>query len=402
MSAVRFGNEACSALGMKVSRMTNGLTRQIDELQRLQDIGDSAAPILSVYLNLAPFPEEAGTIGARLRDMLKPIETMAQDLDRDGSRSLRRGIARALDMVPTLEGHRGHGWAFFVNDQLGLERQVIVPPRVWDCAMAGPRPYLRPLRAALDEFRRVATVVLDARRAEITVSYADEVLDHRVLEAEVVRKSNRGGWHGLDERRNKGHADEVRNRLWRETAETLAIVGRDIGIDVVFVGGQKKATDALVGSLPPALGKLVGSTFAIDVHTVTEGRLLETVRSLEEAYERQEEKRLVAAIYSARAADEPAAIGLDQVLRAVNQMAVAHLVVQHGAIVEGRACRSCGRLYLGDGACAACGAATAEISDVLEAMVHQVVTAGGVVEDVVAETDLVKDIVAAKLRVPLG
>jgi hypothetical protein len=35
-------------------------------------------------------------------------------------------------------------------------------------------------------------------------------------------------------------------------------------------------------------------------------------------------------------------------------------------------------------------------------MVHQVVTAGGVVEDVVAETDLVKDIVAAKLRVPLG
>jgi hypothetical protein len=223
-----------------------------------------------------------------------------------------------------------------------------------------------------------------------------------VLEAEVVRKSNRGGWHGLDERRNKGHADEVRNRLWRETAETLAIVGRDIGIDVVFVGGQKKATDALVGSLPPALGKLVGSTFAIDVHTVTEGRLLETVRSLEKAYERQEEKRLVAAIYSARAADEPAAIGLDQVLRAVNQMAVAHLVVQHGAIVEGRACRSCGRLYLGDGACAACGAATAEISDVLEAMVHQVVTAGGVVEDVVAETDLVKDIVAAKLRVPLG
>jgi hypothetical protein len=60
MSAVRFGNEACSALGMKVSRMTNGLTRQIDELQRLQDIGDSAAPILSVYLNLAPSRRRPG------------------------------------------------------------------------------------------------------------------------------------------------------------------------------------------------------------------------------------------------------------------------------------------------------------------------------------------------------
>jgi hypothetical protein len=39
----------------------------------------------------------------------------------------------------------------------------------------------------------VATVVLDARRAEITVSFIDEILDHRVIEAEVVRKANRGG-----------------------------------------------------------------------------------------------------------------------------------------------------------------------------------------------------------------
>jgi hypothetical protein len=46
--------------------------------------------------------------------------------------------------------------------------------------------------------------------------------------------------------------------------------------------------------------------------------------------------------------------------------------------------------------------ATDQVPDILEAMVHEVVTAGGVVEDVVAETGLVDDIVAAKLRVPLG
>jgi peptide subunit release factor 1 (eRF1) len=387
---------------MKVNLMTNALARQSDALQRLQAIGDSAVPILSVYLNLLPFPEDTASIGARLRDMLKPLETMAEGLDHDPSLSLRLGVARALDMAPTLESHRGHGWAFFVCDHLGLEEQVIVPPRVWDCAMAGPRPYLRPLRAALDEFRRVATVVLDARRAEITVSYADEILDRRVLEAEIVRKSNRGGWHGLDERRNRGHAEEVRNRLFRETAETLALLRRDVGIELIFIGGQQKVTDALVGSLPTEIGKLVGGTFVVDVHMLTEGQLMETVDSLEEAYERREESRMVAATYAARAADEPAAIGLDQVLRAVNQMAVAHLFIQHGAIVEGRACRSCGRLYLGDRSCAACGMATDEVPDVLEAMVHEVATAGGVVEHVVAETGLVNDIVAAKLRVPLG
>jgi hypothetical protein len=387
---------------MKVNLMTNALTRQGDALQRLQAIGDSAAPILSVYLNLLPFPEDTRPIGARLRDQLKPLEKLAEGLDHDASLSLRLGIARALDLAPTLEDHRGHGWAFFVCDHLGLEEQLIVPPRVWDCAMAGPRPYLRPLRAALDEFRRLATVVLDARQAEITVSYAGEVLDHRVLEAEIVRKSNRGGWHGLDERRNRGHAEEVRNRLFRETAETLALLRRDLGIELIFIGGQQKVTDALVGSLPQVIGALVGGTFVVDVHMLTEGQLMATVDSLEEAHERREESRMVAATYAARAADEPTAIGLDQVLRAVNQMAVAHLFIQHGAIVEGRACRSCGRLYLGDRACAACGMATDEVPDVLEAMVHEVATAGGVVEHVVAETGLVSDIVAAKLRFPLA
>ena len=381
--------------------MKSALTRIDDSLLRLQAISESSAPVLSVYLNLLPYPDENRTVGARLRDQLKPLEDMAENLDHRASNSLRLGIARALEMAPSLEAHRGKGWAFFMCDQLGLEEELIVPPRVWDCAMAGSRPYLRPLRAALDEFRRVATVVLDARRAEITVSYVDEILDHRVIEAEVVRKANRGGWHGLDERRNRGHAEEVRHRLWRETAETLALLRRDMGIEIIFVGGQQKVTEALVNSLPPGISELVVGTFAVDVHMLTEGQLMETVGSLEEAYERREEMQLVADTYAARAADEPAAIGIDQVLRAVNQLAVAHLFIQQGAVIEGRVCRSCGCLYLTDPVCAACGTETHAVPDVLEAMTHEVVTTGGVVEHVVAHTRLVNDIAAAKLRVPL-
>jgi peptide subunit release factor 1 (eRF1) len=385
----------------KENGMKTALTRIVDSLQALQAMNEPSVPILSVYLNLLPYSDETRTITARLRDQLKPLEALTEKLDHDAAASLRVGIARALEMAPSLEAHRGNGWALFVCDELDLEEVLILPPRVWDCAMAGPRPYLRPLRAAIDEFRRVATVVLDARKAEITVSYVDEILDHRVIEGEIVRKSNRGGWHGLDERRNRGHADEVRHRLWGETAETLALLHRDMGIEIIFVGGQQKVTDAFVNSLPPEIGDLVGGTFAVDVHMLTEGQLMEIVGSLEEAHERQEEVQMVADAYAARAADEPAAIGIDQVLRGVNQSAVAHMFIQQGAVVEGRACRSCGSLQLADPVCAACGTDTVAIPDLLEAMVHEVVTAGGLVEHVVADTGLVSDMVAAKLRVPM-
>ncbi len=384
--------------------MKSVLTRHHELLRSLEAISNTSVPILSVYLNLGPHPDETRTIGARLRDQLRPIQAMAESdgLDHAAAMSLRLGIARVLELEPTLEAHRGHGWAIFVCDRLNLEEQLIVPSRVWDCAMAGSRPYLRPLRATLDEFRRVATVVFDARRAEVTVSYMGKVLDHRVFEAEIVRKANRGGWHGLDEHRNRQHAEEVRHRLWREIAESLVLLRRDMGIEVIFVGGQHKATEGLVGSLPPAIRALVIGTFTVDVHMLTEAHLMQIVGSLEEAHERREEERMVADTYAAAAADDLAAVGIDQVLRAVNQQAIAQLVIQHGAVIEGRVCPSCGAVYQWDQACAGCGTDTHAVPDVLEAIVHAVVAAGGVVEHVIADTALLNDIVAARLRVPLG
>ena len=54
-----------------------------------------------------------------------------------------------------------------------------------------------------------------------------------------------------------------------------------------------------------------------------------------------------------------------------------------------------------DAVCANCGTDTIAIADLLEAMVHEVVAAGGLVEHVGAHTGLASDMVAAKLRVPL-
>ena len=108
--------------------MKTAPTRIVDSLQALQAINEPSVPILSVYLNLLPYSDETRTVTARLRDQLKPLEVLAEKLDHGAATSLRRGIARALEMAPSLEAHRGHGWAFFVCDELGLEEVVILPP----------------------------------------------------------------------------------------------------------------------------------------------------------------------------------------------------------------------------------------------------------------------------------
>ena len=124
--------------------MKSALARDEESLHRLEAISNTSAPILSVYLNLLPHPDETRTIGARL-DQLRPIKTMAESdqLDHAAAMSLRLGIARVFELEPKLEAHWGHGWAFFVCNALDFEEELIVSPRVWDCEMAGPRPYLR-------------------------------------------------------------------------------------------------------------------------------------------------------------------------------------------------------------------------------------------------------------------
>ena len=272
-----------------------------------------------------------------------------------------------------------------------------MPRGVWDCAMIGPTPYLRPMRALLDQYRTVVSVVLDARTADISVSYMDEALHHKVIKAEELRKSNLAGWYALEEYRHRRHAEEVRHHLFKEIAERLSRLRRDLHIELVFVGGQTEVTAALLPFLDPKI-RAMTETFVIDLHTLTPAVLATRIRELEERYERREELRMVDEVYALSDAGDLGAIGVDRVLRAANRNAIAHVLVHDGAVIEGSLCLLCGGLSPRVEECRECGEQTEDIPDLFEALIRAVIDAGGAVEHVMAPTRLAEDLVAARLR----
>jgi peptide chain release factor subunit 1 len=370
-----------------------------EAMDRLRLIESPSLPILSVYLGLAPERIERRSIGGRLRDLLDPIEKLAAsgDLDHDSSMSLRAGVHRVLDMSPIFTGELGHGVAVFLCDGLDLEEHLTMPRRIWDCAVAGPQPYLRPLQAVLDEYRKVAAVVLDARGAEIVTFHMGEVLDRQVVEAEELRKSNLSGWYGLEERRHRQHAEEARNHMFREVAERLDRLCRNSGVDLVLVGGQQEVTNALLSFLDERVRSMTG-TFVIDLNTLTPALLASRVSEIEEAFERAEETRQVEEAYAAASAGDLAVVGIGPVLRAVNRHAVARLLLHDGVSLEGSICGECGALSLPVMVCIECGGGVVQPPDLLEALSRSVVDGGGSVEHVMAPTRLAEDLVAARLR----
>ncbi|HLF61634.1 MAG TPA: hypothetical protein VI980_10695 [Acidimicrobiia bacterium] len=372
-----------------------------EAMDRLRLVESPSLPILSVYLNLAPDRIERRSIGARLRDLLDPIEKLAAsgDLDHESSMSLRNGVNRVLEMTPEFVKELGHGVAVFVCDRLRLEEHMTMPRRVWDCAVAGPQPYLRPLQALLDEYRKVAAVVLDGRDAEIATFYMGEGVDRELIEGEELRKSDLAGWHGLEERRHRQHAEEARNHLFREVAEHLNRLRRDTGLDLVLVGGQDEITRALLPFLDKTV-RAMTETFVIDMNTLTPAILAAKVAELEEAFERREEAGEVEQTYAAAAEGDLAVVGIEWVLRAVNRHAVSRLLVHDGASLGGSLCNNCGALSLAVTVCTGCGGEAVGVPELLETISRSVVDAGGSVEHVFAPTSLAHDLVAATLRFP--
>lgn len=376
--------------------MASVLEEALDGLSRIES---PSAPILSVYLALHPEQTEWASIRPRLRNLMDPVERLAAsgDLDHSSSMALRAAAKEVLAMAGTLERLPYPGVAVFICDELGLRERLTMPRRVWDWAVVGPAPYLRPLQAVLDEFRRIAVVVLDSRRAEIFSYHMGEILDRQIVEAEELRKTNLAGWYGLDEFRHRQHGEEVRNHLFREVAGRVGRMRREGRIDLVLVGGHHDTTQALLAYLEPQVQEIT-ETFVIDLHTLTPAGLTKRVTELEESYERREESREVDEVYSLAGEGDLGAIGVDRVFEAASRHAIARLLIHDGATMEGSECSACGALSRRTDICPRCGVETKPLPDAFEALSRAVIEAGGSTEHVMTETRLANDVVAARLR----
>jgi peptide subunit release factor 1 (eRF1) len=369
-----------------------------DQLGMLEKLESPTVPLLSVYLNMGIAFDERRTVGARLRNLLDPIVSVSGDLPRGARLSVRRSASRVLDMEHRVATSLGHGVAIFVGGEPDTEIFLKLPRRVWDTAWAGSRPYLRPLRAALDEFHRAATVVVEPRRSEVTVTYMGEVVDQAIIENDPIRKANYAGWAGLDEQRNRARADEQIQHTWREVGEQLFRFHQQYQLAVVFVGGREDAVAAFLHHLHPSLKPLVAETFTVDTHTLTPEILTQLTAEMEERFERRVEHELVEQVIAEAQAGGLAALGLEEVLNAASQAAIDLLLVDGDKRQPGWRCPYCGGFDLEGPQCSRCWKETESWDDIVEALSAAVVAQGGRVEHVMADHGIAGDTVAALLR----
>jgi peptide subunit release factor 1 (eRF1) len=373
--------------------------RTLDRIARLHGEG---LPVVSVYLAVHPGPDARRTLRTKADSLLHRIRSFASDgsLDHHARMSLRADIER-IDKIARTEMQGGGTLAIFASSGAGVLELVRLPRPVRDRIMVDATPWIGPMLAVLDQYRRGCAVVVDRESAHVWELYLGELRDRGRLERRALRSAAHAGRHGLAESRVRNKAEELSKRHFRELAAALDRLFRADRYDVLAVGGHEHELPVFLDFLPRTLRERVAGTFAIDPHTATAATVRPHVESILEGYQLDEEQRSVSEVLQAVASGGLAVAGLEPCLWAGSLAAVRALLVQDGAVAPGVVCDASGWFATSGDTCPLCGGPTRSTPDVIDELVEAVIDEGVSIQHVRADTELRAHVTAAWLRFAL-
>ncbi len=376
-------------------------------ITKLRQLRDPHSSVLSIYLTVPLAPAEQREVLAYLDDLLKPLAEVTVTPAGGVSRSQERALAaaRQADIAAIRAGVEanapewlGRSVAIFACRGLGLFETIPLPDNVRSQAVVSGRPYLRPLIAAVRRRPSYVAVVVDRKHAWLLRISADGIETAAQLDDEGLRSPGFSGWDGLEAYHVNQRMTELARRHYRRAAEALEHARRAEDYTLLVVAGHHPEVTAFLAALPRELRDRFAGSAVVDPRVMTPARVRVVTDAVVSRWVEGRERRLVADL-----AAQPtglAASGAAACVAAVNQRAVRLLLVPDDAAEPGWACDQCGTLALASGECAACGAATSQVPDIVEELVGKVIEEGGQVEPV-RVTGHGTGSLAARLRFPV-
>ncbi|MCZ6457049.1 MAG: hypothetical protein O6650_07365 [Actinobacteria bacterium] len=328
--------------------------------------------LISVYVD-RPSP---GGFGALLTDLVRPVRERSRWMGRRVEKSVRADADRIHDLAETLEVGSAPAYAIFASGLDDLFLLEPLPHPTPNVSTIGPRPYLRPLRAAPRALRS-GIVVADRALARIFVGF-EGVIDELSGPADAeIGKSNFGGFSGYQEKGVRAHADEVSARLWRKAGARLLEQHLNQPFDYLAIGGHEETVEEIARSLHPYLARLPRATFVANPN----GMRLATLRAEMAVHDieigRHRQEALAGRICDTAWGGGNAVLGLNSTLEAANAQAIDTLAVAGPFTRSGVICSQCGHLSRNGDSCPMCDSPMFAVDDVVAAVMDATVLAGG-------------------------
>jgi peptide chain release factor subunit 1 len=312
-----------------------------DELRRLAEIRLDRPAVLSLYLDLDP--TEFATPPARataVRSLLDEADRQVRDrsdLPHEERMDLRASLERASSVLEgDLPTEGAQALAIFAAESAQLFEVLKLPRPVPSRVAIRRSPLVAPL-ARLARRERWCVALVNRRDARIFRGSPDGLREIEQIHDLVFGQHDQGGWSQA--RYQRGIEKEKDDHL-KHTVEALMKHFKRRPFERLIVGGPREVVADFESKLHGYLAERLAGRIDVDVEHSTPEQVLEAVQP---RFEELEEEREAQALERLGEAGR-AAIGLDDVLRTLNERRVETLVADERYSAEGTCCPSCGWL----------------------------------------------------------
>ncbi len=363
----------------------------------LRTFAAQSTPALTVYLAMDPTREGGTSLLTQFSELLRPLgERLAVSAEGGAEpRLLSADVEAVKEYLGRLDSSP-RGLAVYSCAALGFFRALPAAVRFRPGVSWGEHFDLRPLLAAVAEQDRV--LVLDKEKARFFRVALDEIEEFEDL-WDYVPKKQRQGDFGAQPHMQRDHDMHVLAHV-RHAVDALARIDAGEPARRVLVGGPEEVLAAFTRFLPKHLRPRVHPTLRVPV-TATPARVLEIVREVNRALERESEERLVAELLSE--SRRRAALGPESVAEAVNERRAQLLLVTEGLQLQGSECPACHAIFTDATRelCPLCNAELRWVQDLVPALEEAVLRQDGrilEVSGVAARSLIAHGGVAARVR----
>jgi len=335
-----------------------------DEVRRLAEVRLDRPVVLSLFLDLDP--SEFATPPARstaVRSLLDEAERRIRELEglpHDDRMALRASLARAGELLQgDLPSEGAQAVAIFAAEEAGLFEAIKLPRPLPSRVAIRRSPLIAPL-AWLARRERWCVALVNRRDARIFRGSPDGLREIEQIHDLVFGQHDQGGWSQA--RYQRGIEKEKDDHL-KHTGEALMKHFKRRPFERLIVGGPREVVADFESKLHGYLTERLAGRIDVDVEHSTPEQVLDAVQPLFDELEEEREGEALERIGETGRA----AVGLDEVLRALNERRVETLVADERFAAAGTCCPVCGWLGpAGERACPADGTELEALDDLTE------------------------------------
>ncbi|MFQ5471720.1 MAG: VLRF1 family aeRF1-type release factor [Dehalococcoidia bacterium] len=329
------------------------------ELERLAAL-ESEHGILSVYIKIDP------TLGYDRGQAVSKFKGASKRFSRTADPRAREIFDREEDRVRKYVDSwtpRGRTLAIFSSTPSNIWEVVNVGVALPTSIFANRTTQTAMLSRLLDEYPRMAVVLLDGERARIYLGEQRQREQDAAISSEIPGSHAQGGWA---QARFQRHVEFHQARHLKKVVEELQRISNAKPFDRMVIVGVDEAVDEFRAMLSDPLARRVIGHFGADFKQESDDDIMKRASQLRTSVLRRAEVEIVDRIVDAAGSGGKGVTGLEDTIRAVQDGRVEILAIVEGEPTAGSLCEDCE--YLSSKKfqrCPACEGQAEQLADVV-------------------------------------